>query len=99
MVLDCLDLLFNGLLAQPQQGEQFRKGFVAHLNVIGDGATLDGQSKAAIFFIIDKAAPGKPANHVGNRGTAQREGRCNICHASISLVLDQFLYPFQMVFR
>jgi hypothetical protein len=99
MVFDCLDFLFNGLLAQSQQGEQFRKGLVPHLDVIGDGAALNGQGKAAIFFIIDKAAPGKAANHVGNRGTAQREGGCNICHARISLALDQFLYPFQMVFR
>jgi hypothetical protein len=99
MVLDGLDFFFDGLRTQPKKLQQLRQRFVAHLDVIGHGAAFGSQSKAAIFLIIDKAAPGKPANHVGNRRAAQGKRGGNVGDARVSLALDQFLYPFQMVLR
>lgn len=92
------DFLLHRFRAQTKQLQQFGQGFVAHLDVVGHSAACRGQRKTPVFFIIDKPALGQPAHHIGEGRAAQAERGRYVRNAGVTLLVNQFVHPFQMIF-
>ena len=71
VVLDDFNFLFNRLGAQAEELEQFRERAMPHIDVLGDRAALRREREATVFFLVQEAARGEPAHHVGHRRLAE----------------------------
>ena len=71
---------------------------MALLNGKSDGATFFRQHQTTVFLIIEVTQFIEFLHHVGDRGLLDIQGRCDVHHPSISLLLDQLVDPLQIIF-
>jgi hypothetical protein len=97
VMFDVLDLDLDGLGFKPHEGEQFREGAVAVLDVRGDLPALVGEGESPVALVVHKPAAGQAADHVGNGRTAEPEGFGEVGHPGIADTIDELLDPFEVI--
>jgi hypothetical protein len=97
MMFDGFDFLLYGVGAQAEEIQHFGEGLVPDFDVLGHSAALLGEGETAVFFVIDEAAFGEAADHVGDGGAAEAKRGGEVSDAGVALLLDEFLDPLQMV--
>lgn len=71
---------------------------MALLDVACDVTAFVGEHKTAVFFVIEIAQFAELLDHASDRSLFDIQGQCDVDDSSITLLLDQLMDTFEVVF-
>src|SRR5205807_2980354 len=97
VVLHAFDVIMNHVLVEAQESEEIGEQLVPPRNIAGESLASDRQNQPAILLVFEEPITVEALDHVRYAGLRNFEALGDIDHPRVSLGIDQFEDPFEVI--
>ena len=98
-MLHSLHIMLHITLGNTGKLQKIGQDPVSMPDCLSDLSPCFGENKATVLFVVHKSFRIKSFDHVCNAGLRDSQTSCNIDNPGITLGINEFLNPFQIVFN
>jgi len=99
VVFHSFHIMLDHAIVQTKQLEEVSQELVTSGNITGQGLTGSGEDQPAVLLVIEEAIAIEALNHVSNAGLRDAEIRGDIDDPGVSLGVNQFEDPLEIIFH